>query len=121
MDAKNLARYRNLLLREKQRLINNSRRSIECSEFTLSADDLPDETDLAAHEIQQNIRFGLQALERRMLQEIDSALSRIEQGTYGLCEETGEPIELDRLRAIPWTRLSLVGATLRESQRKRFA
>jgi RNA polymerase-binding protein DksA len=40
------------------------------------------------------------------IQEIDAALQRIRTGTYGICEETGQPISPDRLRAIPWTRYS---------------
>jgi DnaK suppressor protein len=55
------------------------------------------------------------------LKEINDALARVEQGTYGICEETEEPIERPRLLALPWTRLSLVGAEVRESRRKRFA
>lgn len=58
---------------------------------------------------------------RSQLMEIESALGRIENGTFGLCEETEELIEADRLRAIPWTRLSIEGAEIRESVNKRFA
>jgi DnaK suppressor protein len=58
---------------------------------------------------------------RSQLIEIEMALSRIENGTYGICEETEEPIEPDRLMAIPWTRLSLEGAEMRESMQKRYA
>ncbi len=58
---------------------------------------------------------------RSQLLEIESALGRIENGTFGYCEETDELIEADRLRAIPWTRLSIEGAEIRESMNKRFA
>ena len=58
---------------------------------------------------------------RGQLVEIESALSRIDNGTYGVCEETEEPIEAERLRAIPWTRLSIEGAEIRESLQKRYA
>lgn len=58
---------------------------------------------------------------RSQLMEIESALGRIENGTFGVCEETEEQIEADRLKAIPWTRLSIEGAELRESMDKRFA
>ena len=58
---------------------------------------------------------------RNQLLEIESALARIQNGTYGVCEETEEIIEPDRLRAIPWTRLSIEGAEIRESITKRFA
>lgn len=52
---------------------------------------------------------------REQLMEIESALGRINKGTYGVCEETEEPIEKERLLAIPWTRLSIEGAEIRES------
>ncbi len=53
---------------------------------------------------------------RRQLVEVESALARLERGEFGICEETNEPIEEDRLLALPWTRLSLEGAELREGQ-----
>lgn len=58
---------------------------------------------------------------RAQLFEIESALGRIENGSFGLCEETEEVIEHDRLKAIPWTRLSIEGAEIRESMNKRYA
>lgn len=58
---------------------------------------------------------------RNQLMEIENALARMENGTFGICEETEEPIEHDRLRAIPWTRLSIEGAEIRESINKKFA
>jgi DnaK suppressor protein len=58
---------------------------------------------------------------RQQLLEIESALGRIQNGSYGVCEETEEMIEPERLRAIPWTRLSIEGAEIRESVNKRFA
>jgi hypothetical protein len=56
MDAKLLARYKKLLLEEKQRILNNSKNALK-NELALSPDDLPDETDLAASEISQNLVF----------------------------------------------------------------
>ena len=58
---------------------------------------------------------------RKQLMEIESALGRIEKGLYGVCEETEEQIEADRLLAIPWTRLSIEGAEIRESLGKKYA
>lgn len=52
------------------------------------------------------------------LKEIEEALERIETDTYGVCEETEEPIEKERLLLIPWTRLSLEGAIIRERELK---
>jgi len=58
---------------------------------------------------------------RKQLMEIESALARIEKGLYGICEETEEQIEAERLLAIPWTRLSIEGAEIRESLGKKYA
>lgn len=58
---------------------------------------------------------------RSRLQEIEYALARIDSGIYGLCEETEEPIEKDRLLAIPWARLSLEGAEFRDSMSRQKA
>jgi DnaK suppressor protein len=58
---------------------------------------------------------------RSQLMEIESALARIESGAFGYCEETEEAIEPERLLAIPWTRLSIEGAEIRESVNKRYA
>lgn len=58
---------------------------------------------------------------RSQLLEVESALGRVESGNFGICEETDENIETERLRAIPWTRLSIEGAEIRESLTKRYA
>jgi DnaK suppressor protein len=58
---------------------------------------------------------------RQQLVEIEFALARIAGGNYGVCEETEEPIEPERLLAIPWTRLSIEGAEIRESLQKKYA
>jgi DnaK suppressor protein len=52
--------------------------------------------------------------EEAELAEVEAALERIRKGTYGICEVTGEPIAPARLRALPWTRLSLAAAARRE-------
>ncbi len=58
---------------------------------------------------------------RSQLAEIEGALARVENGNFGVCEETDEMIEPERLRAIPWTRLSIEGAEIRESMNKKYA
>ena len=50
---------------------------------------------------------GLEEGAQQTLVEIDAALARIEDGTYGICEVCGKPIGADRLRAIPWARLCI--------------
>ncbi|MES2802377.1 MAG: TraR/DksA family transcriptional regulator [Bdellovibrionota bacterium] len=78
-----------------------------------------DESDLsAAHQEEHNFLIAQTRMKAQLL-EIEIALARIESGNYGICEETDELIETERLLAIPWTRLSIEGAELRESQTKK--
>ena len=74
-----------------------------------------DEADQTTALLNENQLFAAQQRLRSQLSAIENALSRIERGTYGICEETDEPIEKERLLAIPWTTLSIEGAEIRES------
>lgn len=80
-----------------------------------------DEIDQAVAVQSENAAHAFQNKVKEELFEIELALSRMEQGTFGICEETEELIETERLMALPWTRLSIEGAELREAVRKRFA
>ncbi len=79
-----------------------------------------DEGDIAQTLQSQNSTISYRENMVARLREIDEALGRIEEGSYGVCEETEEDIESDRLMAIPWTRLSIEGAQARETVRKKF-
>lgn len=74
-----------------------------------------DEADQTMSLQAENQLFANHQRLRMQILEIESALVRIERGTFSICEETEEPIERDRLLAIPWTRLSIEGAELRET------
>jgi DnaK suppressor protein len=76
-----------------------------------------DEADQTMSILAENQMFAAQKRLRTQLLEIETALMRIERGTFGICEETEEPIERERLLAIPWTRLSIEGAEIREASR----
>lgn len=80
-----------------------------------------DEADQSVAHIEEHSFLVSQERMRNQLLEIEMALARIEQGTFGICEETEEMIEPDRLLAIPWTRLSIEGAEMREAVRRKFA
>ncbi len=80
-----------------------------------------DEADQTVRVLAEAELLTMHARLRTQLLEIEMALSRIENGKYGICEETEEKIEPERLRAIPWTRLSIEGAEIRESIKKRYA
>jgi DnaK suppressor protein len=74
-----------------------------------------DEADQTLAILDENRMYATQKRLRQQLLEIESALARIDRGTFGVCEETEEPIEKERLLAIPWTRLSIEGAEIRET------
>ncbi len=57
--------------------------------------------------------------EESALMEVEAALVRLQNGTYGFCEETGEPISTTRLKVIPWTRYSRAAAARREQSRRK--
>jgi DnaK suppressor protein len=80
-----------------------------------------DEADQSMSILAENQLFAVQQRLRSQLSEIESALSRMERGTFGICEETDEPIEPQRLLAIPWTRLSIEGAEIREAAHSKRA
>lgn len=80
-----------------------------------------DEADQTVRVLAEQEFVNMQDRLRNQLMEIESALARIENGTFGYCEETEEVIEPERLKAIPWTRLSIEGAEIRESMNKRYA
>jgi DnaK suppressor protein len=120
MDAKTMAKYKKLLIEEKQRLLNNSKNALK-NELALSPDDLPDETDLAASEINQNLVFKLRDRERQLLAKIDEALARIDDGTFGTCEECEEEIEPRRLEARPVSTLCIACKERQEHREKIYA
>ncbi|MBC7385552.1 MAG: TraR/DksA C4-type zinc finger protein [Cryobacterium sp.] len=120
MDARTLTKFRKTLLEEKQRLMNNSKNAIK-TELAVSQDDLPDETDLAASEVNQNLIFKLRDRERLLLVKIDEALSRIEEGSFGVCLECEEPIEPRRLEARPVSTLCIACKEAEEHKEKVYA
>ena len=70
--------------------------------------------DVGSDNYEQEFTLELLDSERKVITEIDDALKRIEEGTYGICEGTGKPIERERLEAIPWARYSVEYANQRE-------
>ncbi|MFN8791297.1 MAG: TraR/DksA family transcriptional regulator [Bdellovibrionales bacterium] len=107
------------MLLRKADLMNRLR--MKSAEIKNGIDLRGDEIDQTLAVMAENTLLVFQNRIREELLEIESALARIQQGTFGICEETEEPIERERLIALPWTRLSIEGAEIREAVRKRFA
>ncbi len=110
---------RKRLLLMKQEILNRVRASK--AEFDSVEKSSGDEIDLSVALREENNFLLSQKRLREHLLEIEFALGRIERGSFGVCEETDETIEIERLLAIPWTRLSIEGAEIREAMKRRFA
>jgi len=80
-----------------------------------------DETDRASNETDQSLELRTRDRMRKLIKKINQALDRIENGTYGYCEETGEPIGLARLEARPVATLSIEAQERHERKEKTFA
>jgi DnaK suppressor protein len=114
-----LAECKRRLLQEKAEILNRVKEAR--ANLNSSEDKGGDEADQTVRVLAEAELLTLHDRLRGQLLEIEMALSRIESGTYGICEETDEMIEPERLKAIPWTRLSIEGAEIRESMQKRYA
>ena len=80
----------------------------------------PDVTDRASEEIERSFELRTRDRERKLINKIDSALKRIEDGSYGYCDETGEPISIKRLEARPVATLSLEAQEMHEKTEKKL-
>lgn len=109
---------RTRLVEMKSELLNRARNAMR--EFESRDRGGGDEADMTMALLAENDFLSDQERTKTRLLEIESALGRIERGTYGVCEETDEPIEIERLRALPWTRLSIEGAEIRDALSRRY-
>jgi DnaK suppressor protein len=81
---------------------------------------LPDMADRASAETDKGIELRTRDRQRKLISKIDAALRRIEEGTYGYCEDTGEPISIKRLMARPIATLSLEAQERHERDERVF-
>src|ERR1700754_2036102 len=110
--------FRQKLLAWKDELLRESGETLShLQEESLSE---PDITDRASLETDRALELRTRDRERKLISKIDEALRRIEEGTYGFCEETGEPISLKRLEARPIATLSIEAQERHEKRGKGY-
>lgn len=119
MNSKDVAKLKKKMLAEKERLLSSAANSRK-AEFTIATDDLADETDLTSVELSQGVVFTLREKEQRTLAAIDEALQRMDEGTYGLCEECEDEIGAKRLEIYPTARLCITHQEEQEEKQKKF-
>jgi RNA polymerase-binding transcription factor DksA len=95
--------YYRQLLQIRERLIRNRAAQLQRAAQPIAACST-DFGESASDEIDHSIALGALSAEQDALYEVDEAIRRVQNGTYGRCQETGKPIPSARLRAIPWTR-----------------
>jgi DnaK suppressor protein len=101
-----LKKFKSLLTEKRDEIVKKAKMTLE-QDMTLDTDDLPDEMDLASSEYLQSFTFRLRGREKVFLEKIQKALLKIEDGSFGTCEECGEEISLKRLEARPETNLCI--------------
>ena len=118
MNARQTEYFRRKLLRWRDEILRGSDVTLR----QLKEEDmrLPDQSDWASAEIQRSFELRTRDRERKLLKKIDQALARIDDGTYGYCEETGEPIGIQRLLARPTATLTIEAQERREMKQKLY-
>jgi DnaK suppressor protein len=118
MNDKQMDYFRACLTKQKNDLLSNAGETTEHLREDTSI--VPDPADRATIEEEHALELRTRDRERKLLKKISQALSRIDSGDYGYCDETGEPIGLRRLLARPTATLSLEAQQRRELKQKLF-
>lgn len=100
LSPENLERFKIILLEEKRRILNDIEKLVKESN-ELGKDGTMDIGDEASDLSNRQLLLSLSEADRKKLLDIEEALERIEEGTYGICEECGEPISIERLEVKP--------------------
>jgi DnaK suppressor protein len=100
IDPKIISKFKKILLKEREQIVGEVKQTYVSSQ-EMGQDGIQDIGDEAANIYNKQILLSLNESERIRLQEVDEALDRIANGTYGICEECGEPISLKRLEVRP--------------------
>ena len=119
MNAKMKEYFRQKLISWKQDLLKESSQTLNNLQNENEAK--PDITDRASEEIDRSFELRTRDRERKLINKIDAALQRIEDGSYGYCDETGDPISIKRLEARPVATLSLEAQEMHEKAEKRIS
>jgi DnaK suppressor protein len=105
MSERQLEYFKQKLLNWKEDILRESRETV--THLQAETENHPDFADRASSETYRALELRTRDRQRKLISKIDEALRRIEDGAYGYCEETGEPIGLARLEARPIATLSL--------------
>lgn len=108
--------FRRKLVEWKNDILRDSRVTLD--HLSQEKENHPDMSDRASHETDRSLELRTRDRQRKLISKIDSALERIDEGTYGYCEDSGEPIGVKRLDARPIATLSIEAQEKHERKEK---
>lgn len=121
LDKKELERFRQILLKKRSDLVGDVSR-MEGEALRGNSGSLSHTPQHIAEQgseaYEQSLALDLASVDRNLIREIDDALKRIDNGTFGICQLSGKPISKERLEELPWTRYSIEAA--REHERRSY-
>ena len=117
MEEVDLEHFKEKLLAARAEVLSRVRKTESYGRESNTTDETMDPLDQAATTYTKEFLFSLSSVDRKILQEIEEALDRIADGSYGFCLHSGEPIEKKRLEAVPWAKLSVKAQELEEQGR----
>ena len=118
MNEMQLEYFRQKLLEWKKSLIGQSKDTLD--DLKQGGLNQPDQIDRASLESEKALELRTRDRARKLISKIDEALKRIEDGTYGYCEETGDPIGIERLEVRPVANLSIEAQERHERMEKTY-
>ncbi len=116
MDNEQLKKFRKQLQDKRDEILSETEKTL--SEMTDQSGNIPDPNDRASVESGRNFELRIRERERKLLSKIEEALERVEEGSYGVCEDCEEDIGIKRLEARPVTTLCIDCKTLQEQKEK---
>ena len=116
MNSKQLDYFKSLLLSWKEDILQESSNTLD--HLKEESSNKPDSADRASIESERSLELRARDRERKLLNKINKALRKIDDGTYGYCEETNKPISIARLKARPIATLSLEAQEMHEKFEK---
>ena len=116
MERERIESFRELLNERLKAILEEAEKTVKG--MTNDRDSFPDPTDRANLETDRNFLLRIRDRERKLIGKIKEALARIDDGTFGICEECGEDISEERLKARPMTTLCIDCKTKAEEEEK---
>lgn len=117
LTKKQLSTLKEKLLEGRTKILNSGVLT-QLDDVHIAPEELADEADQATNFVNQQISFSMRERELKKLRRIDAALYRMDKGSYGFCEESGDPIDYSRLQKQPWAEYCLEVAEDKEREER---